>query len=118
VFFRIIEEMEHVFIVIDALDECPRNRHREQLLAVISDIKSRSLDSLHVLVTSRREPDIEKALLPLLSIPPIPLQGSQVDLDINLHILSSLSTDPQLKKWSKQVKAKVENTLTNKANGM
>jgi hypothetical protein len=116
--FCVIEALGHVFIVIDALDECPQNGDREQLLAVISDMKSRSLDNLHVLVTSRCEPDIEEALLPLLTVSAIPLQGSQVDLDIKLHISSQLSADPKLKKWSKEVKAKIENSLTDKANGM
>ncbi|CZR54758.1 uncharacterized protein PAC_04642 [Phialocephala subalpina] len=113
-----IQALGHVFIVLDALDECPQNGDREQLLGVISDMKSRSLDNLHVLVTSRREPDIEEAMLSLLTVPAIPLQGPQVDLDIKLHISSQLSADPKLKKWPKEVKAKIENTLTDKANGM
>jgi ankyrin repeat domain-containing protein 50 len=116
--FCTIEASGHVFIVVDALDECPSNGDREKLLAVISDMKSRSLDNLHVLVTSRRVPDIEEALLSLLTVPPIPLQGSQVDLDIKLHISSQLSADPKLKMWPKEVKVKIENTLTDKANGM
>ena len=116
--FCIIEALGHVFIVVDALDECPQNGDREQLLAMISDMTSRSLDNLHVLVTSRREPDIEEALLSLLTVPAISLQGPQVDLDIKLHISSQLSADPRLKKWSKETKAKIENALTVKADGM
>lgn len=116
--FKVMEELDNVFTIIDALDECPKNGEREQLLLAISDIKSKSLANLHVLVTSRREPDIEEALLPLLTIPAIPLQGSQVDLDIKLHISWQLATDPKLKKWSNEVKAEIENTLINGANGM
>jgi ankyrin repeat domain-containing protein 50 len=116
--FYTIEALGHVFIVVDALDECPQNGGRKQLLAVISDMKSRSLDNLHVLVTSRREPDIEEALLSLLTVPAISLQGPQVDLDIKLYISSQISGDPKLKKWPKEVKTKIENTLTGKANGM
>lgn len=117
-FWKVVEELDHVFVVIDALDECPKNEGREQLLVVITDIHSRSLDNLHVMVTSRREPDIEEALLPLLKTPAISLQGSQVDLDIRLHISSQLSTDPKLKKWPDETKAEIESALTSGANGM
>jgi trehalose-6-phosphatase len=116
--WKVVEEFDHVFIVIDALDECPKNERREQLLAVITDIHSRSLDNIHVLVTSRREPDIEETLLPLLRTPAISLQGSHVDLDIKLHISSQLSTDLKLKKWPDEIKAEIESALISGANGM
>ena len=115
---HVIEDFDNVFIVIDALDECPKDGERDQLLAAISDIKAISASNLHILVTSRREPDIEDAVLPLVSVPVIPLQGSYVNMDIQMHIAHQLATDPKLKKWSIEIKEEIESTLTKGANGM
>lgn len=118
ILFEVIECLDHVFIVIDALDECPKDGERDLLLNILSNLKSRTLDNLHVLVTSRREPDIEECIVPLLTAQPISLQGSEVDWDIQSHISSVLATDPKLKKWSDEIKQEIETALTQGANGM
>jgi hypothetical protein len=115
---EIIQSLDHVFIVIDALDECPKGGERELLLASLSTVQSRSLDNLHILVTSRREPDIEEHLVPLLTSQPIPLHGSGLAWDIQSHISSVLATDPKLKKWPDDIKLEIETTLITGANGM
>lgn len=116
--FDTMRNLSHVFIVIDAVDECPRETERDLLLNTLSHLKSKMLENLHVLVTSRRETDIEDILLPLLTVPAIALQRSEVDLDIKLHITNQLATDPKLKKWSREVQAEIEQTLMAGANGM
>lgn len=112
------DDFDDVFIVIDALDECPKDGERGELLDSISDIKSRLIDNFHMLVTSRREPDIEAVLLTLATTPAISLQGSHVDMDIQAHISHQLATDPKLKKWSPEIKHEIELALTTGANGM
>jgi len=114
----VIQSLDNVFIVIDALDECPKGDERDSLLTVLATVESQSMDDLHILVTSRREPDIEESLEPLLTSPSISLQGSEVDWDIQSHILSVLATDSKLKKWSADIKQEIEMTLTKGANGM
>jgi hypothetical protein len=113
-----IQSLGHVFIVIDALDECPKGEERDSLLAVLSNIKSRTMYNLHTLVTSRRELDVEENLAPLITSQPISLQGVEVDGDIQAHISSVLATDPKLKKWPEDIKQEIEVTLTKGANGM
>jgi hypothetical protein len=115
---EVIQSLDHVFVVIDALDECPKGQERDSLLTVLSNLKSSSLYNLHILVTSRHEPDIEENLAPMLTSQPISLQGSGVDWDIRSHISSVLATDPKLKKWSDDVKQEIEAVLTMGANGM
>lgn len=110
--------LEDVFMVIDALDECPKNSEREVLLELIGEIKSWSPSNLHLLATSRQEPDIKEALEPLLTSLEIPIEGSGVGHDIKLHITHQLATDPKLKRWSSDVKSEIENTLVTRANGM
>lgn len=114
----IVKDLDDVFIVIDALDECPKDGERAELLELIAEIESWSLPNFHLLVTSRQEPDIENALTPLLTSLAIPIQGSGVDSDIKLHIVSELATDSKLRKWSGDVKVEIENTLMAGANGM
>ena len=116
--FKVAESLDDVFIILDALDECPKNGEREQLLVALSEIMSQSCGNLHVLVTSRREPDIEQSLLPLLTHPAISVHGSGLDLDIKMYISWQLATDSRLKKWSAEIKSEIENSLTAGANGM
>ena len=114
----IVNGFEDVFIVIDALDECPKSGEREELLELIREIKSWLPSNLHLLATSRQEPDIKEALMPLLTSPEIPIQGPGVESDIKLHITHQLATDSKLKKWSGVLKVEIENTLVTGANGM
>jgi hypothetical protein len=47
-----------VYIVVDAIDECPqRNRRRRQLLSTLQNLNS-DTDALHLFVTSRFTPDV------------------------------------------------------------
>ncbi|KAH0533900.1 hypothetical protein FGG08_007482, partial [Glutinoglossum americanum] len=119
--FAETKELDDIFIVTDALDECPKNKEkefREELLELITEVKDWSTSNIHLLVTSRLEPDIEEALTPLLTARAISIQGSQVESDIKLHISSQLKTDPKLKQWPSEVKTEIEEALTAGANGM
>ena len=114
----LVRDLEDVFIVIDALDECPKGYERGELLQLIRDIKSWSLPNLHLLSTSRQEPDIEDELTPLLTSAAIPIQGSEVESDIKLYIASELATDSKLRKWPSNIRVEIANTLAAGANGM
>jgi ankyrin repeat domain-containing protein 50 len=114
----VVKDLEDVFIVIDALDECAKIGERGELLTLIKDIHAWSLSKVHLLLTSRPEPDIKAVLMPLVGSQAIPIQGSEVDSDINLHIRSQLLTDPKLKKWPNEVRKEIENALTARASGM
>ena len=113
-----LKSLNDVFVVIDALDECPKDGERGDFLKLIREIKSWSLLNLHLLVTSRQELDIEEALTHLLTDKATPIQDSEVESDIKLYIASELATDPKLRKWSSDVKEEIENTLAAGANGM
>jgi len=108
---------DDVFIVLDALDECPKDGDRAPLLLTISEIIA-GVHNLHLFATSRRLVDIEEALTPLLSFSAIPLQGTVLALDIKMYISCQLATDSSLKKWSSDIKSEIENSLTLGANGM
>lgn len=61
---QLVKKFHHVYIVLDALDESPRHKHREDLLQALADIRGWSEPGLHLLVTSRDEQDIREQLDP------------------------------------------------------
>jgi hypothetical protein len=112
---QMVCELDETFIILDGLDEC---RDRQQLLATIEEIVGWKCKGLHILVTSRREKDIEEWLKPLINNEnKIPLQGAQVNNDIRSYIHKRLQTDWWLKKWQMQ-SMDIETMLMGKVDGM
>lgn len=109
-----MSQMKSTYIVLDALDECDDRGH---LLNFIQELNDCHILGLHMLVTSRREKDIEEVLKPI-SVPEINIQSSIVDQDINLYVQNWLATEPGLKKWSNGTRTEISDTLIAKANGM
>ena len=58
-----------LYLVFDALDECPKGEKRHELLDLITEIRSWPSSKCHLLVTSREEVDIKQVLTPLLTAP-------------------------------------------------
>ncbi|PNP49005.1 hypothetical protein THARTR1_10256 [Trichoderma harzianum] len=112
-----------IYIIIDALDECPMlNNERKGLLHALRHILKAAPDSLHVLCTSRKEMDIEKAITPLL----IESWGAEIDLstqrkalddDIGKYI-DSILEDDEYDTWGNDFKEELRNALMEKADGM
>lgn len=109
---------DHVFIVGDALDECPdSDGKREELLRLINDIHSQSLENMHLLVTSGEKADIEDTLRPLSTISPICIQDAGVKADIALYVGRQL-TSTHFKHWPERIKIDVESSLVKGPHGM
>ena len=120
--FDVLQDMIHQFpqayIVLDALDECI---DRAELMSTLEGIAGWRLDKLHLLVTSRRERDIESSLECLVEDRNIIcLQSKLVDEDIRRYVHQRLSTDKELKKWQKDpdIVCEIETALMNGAQGM
>ena len=106
------------FIVVDALDEC---NERPELLADIEEMNGWEDANLRILVTSRREKEIEDSILRLTEdANRICIQSAFVNADIRAYVHGQLRTNRRLQKWQKQpnVQSEIENTLMEKANGM
>jgi uncharacterized protein YdaU (DUF1376 family) len=56
---EMFQEFTHVYIVLDALDECTQ---RLELMDVLTTVARWQLHNLHLLMTSRKERDIENSL--------------------------------------------------------
>jgi len=103
------------FIVLDALDECS---DRAELLSILESISGWKNARLHVLVTSRKERDIEETLENIVcKADMVPLEATVVDNDIRTYVRYRLSTDKGLKKWKKE-SAEIESALMDGAKGM
>jgi len=111
-----------VYLVIDALDECPSTSSlsspREQLLSFLEDLVEAQLPNLHICVTSRPEVDI-KAILEPLAFRSVSLHDeSGQKKDIIKYIESIVGTNQNMQNWNLEHKQLVIDVLTKKADGM
>ncbi|KAI1868470.1 uncharacterized protein JN550_006386 [Neoarthrinium moseri] len=113
---RLTQTFREVHIIVDALDESPRGKHREAVLEVIRDIRAWSEPRLHLLITSRNEVDIRKEpeVTPAESIA---LRNDDVDNDIAVFISHHLRNSRHLKQWE-AFYDQIEEALVKKAKGV
>ncbi|KAK4443152.1 acyl transferase/acyl hydrolase/lysophospholipase [Podospora aff. communis PSN243] len=122
---RLLNELRQTFIVVDALDEFPEwpdvlNNDRASIVEFLRGLCQHSHGDVHVLVSSRRLPDIESAIK-LVDLPKsVVLMGNeQVDADIKAFLMDSLRKKPfKTDPWSNSLRKKVAKTLTAKAEGV
>ncbi|KAF8463211.1 hypothetical protein JB92DRAFT_2116649 [Gautieria morchelliformis] len=105
---------KNVYIIFDALDECP---DRHQFLELIKEIHGWKFDALHLLATSRDEPDIEKTLRNLVSHQ-VSMDEGLVDSDIRVYVSRKLKDDNKLSKYSGEKKETIKTALIEGAHGM
>jgi hypothetical protein len=120
---RMIEQVEEVWVVLDALDECNTRKGfaTEGLLTWIRDLVSSEQRNIHLLLTSRPEQDILSGLADLAyNGKVVTLQSELVSDDIQAYIHSRVREGDGLKRWQKcaVVQDEIEATLMQKANGM
>jgi hypothetical protein len=118
-----IQDFKNVYLVVDALDECPlSNDERDKLLKGLGRIHGSSLTNLHVMCTSRPELDIKAKLEPLFLRPvatvvDLQKQRKEVDRDIRTYIDQKIES-LDFRSWPPELKEQVKAALTEKANGM
>ena len=111
-----------VYIIIDALDECPNTfgmpTPRETVLKFIKELVDLRLTNLRICITSRPEVDI------MYSFDPLPFnqlslhtESGQLQ-DIIGYIKFVVDTDPKMKKWRAADRELVIEVLTSKFDGM
>ncbi|KAI4934090.1 hypothetical protein J4E86_011472 [Alternaria arbusti] len=113
-----MRQFSHVYVVIDALDESAK---RVELMELLETLAGWQLDMSHLLMTSRKERDIEMSLNTfVLKDNMICLQRGVVDADILRFVQQKLSDDKRLAKWNKnaEVRQEVETALMRGAQGM
>ena len=117
-----VPEQATVYIVIDALDECPITTGlptpRGKVLKVVEELVNLQIPNLRICVTSRPEADIIPILEPLaFRSVSLHFESGQVQ-DIAEYIRSVILTGAEMQRWKDTDKQLVIDELTKKANGM
>jgi len=111
-----------LYIVIDALDECPISSglqtQRKEVLEILKDLIDLRLPQLHFCVTSRPEIDIRRAFDPLNPYNvSLHNQDGQIK-DLAEYVKSVVGSDVVMRNWPAKVKELVIDTLAKKGGGM
>ena len=111
-----------VYIIVDALDECPNTfafpSPRAKVLNLLKDFIKSQIPNLRICVTSRPETDIKDALNDLIFRSVSLHELSEQKKDIEEYIESAISTHPKNRRWKAEHKKLVIEVLTKKADGM
>ncbi len=112
----LIRKFRQVYILLDALDESPRYEQRDHILNTIRTMRKWLLPGMHLLVTSRDDPDIGESL-DAASDEEVILKNDKIDRDISDFISGQLKTDRRLRKLDKY-HGQIQQALTEGAQGV
>ncbi|KAF8500673.1 hypothetical protein JB92DRAFT_2742061 [Gautieria morchelliformis] len=110
----IIGSFDGVYIIFDALDECP---DRHDFLELLEEFHGWDSDKIHLLATSRSELDILKTMDRLGSYD-VPMDENLVADDICVYVSKRIDRDSRFKIYSTHEKNMIETALINGAHGM
>ncbi|KZP03610.1 hypothetical protein FIBSPDRAFT_844789, partial [Athelia psychrophila] len=108
-----MDNFDDVYIVIDSLDECSE---RKDLLAWIMSMTSRASGKLHMMATSRSEPDIGKSLRAVVGLQDVSVIGSAIKADISTFLDTRLAA---IEDWNEPgLKELIKDSLLDGSDGM
>ena len=111
-----------IYIIVDALDECPNlpgmPSARKEVLELIEEIVGLKLPNLHLCVASRPDMDIQIVLESLTSFNISLPDESGHKKDMIAYIKSVARSHWSMRRWKKEDKELVINTLSDKADGV
>jgi len=113
-----------IYIIIDAIDECsntsriPSDRYR--VLQLVKELIDLHLPNLHICATSRPEVDIREVLEPLTSrrVSLHDQSGQKKDIEDYVRSVVYSDSEPVMRRWRKEDKELVIETLSEQADGM
>ena len=112
---QVSRNWQHVYVIVDALDECDIEL-QEELLLTLRRLVSSGVD-FRIIATSRPEHQIKEAMDENADWS-VCIQSDKVKSDIAAYVQSTLQRDPKMQKWPQSDKIAVEETLLTKAQGM
>ena len=113
-----------IYLIIDALDESPTTSgipsSRERVLQLLSELVDLRHQQLRICVTSRPEIDIRDVLEPLASrrVSLHDQTGQKEDIADYVRSVVYSNLEPIIRRWKKEDKDLVIETLSERANGM
>jgi ankyrin repeat domain-containing protein 50 len=115
--FELLKEDQQTFIIIDALDECPKDE-RDRFYQLITQQIGEQPGCYNFLFTSRKESDIEEAMTEIVQLHNVPIQSGDVNADVGLHVREFIVGNKRLKKWPEELRTEIEAAMTTGAQGM
>jgi hypothetical protein len=111
-----------IYLVIDALDECPDNygipSPRGKVLELVECLVELHLPNLRLFATSRPESDIRAVLDPLTCTSLCLHDQEGQKKDIVEYINHVIDSDVKIKRWREEDRSEVIRILSDKAGGM
>lgn len=112
-----VKSYDDVYIHLDALDECPGgNGVRHDVLGGMKRLLDQA-PNVRMLTTSRDVPDV-RSLMENSGADLIPVIARAVDIDIQKYISTQMSRDRKLSQLDSPTRTLIEETLSQRADGM
>jgi hypothetical protein len=119
-----LPDQRPIYLIIDALDECsntsgiPSDRNR--VLQLVRELIDLHLPDLHICITSRPEVDIREVVEPLTSrrVSLHDQSGQKKDIEDYIKSVVYSNSEPIMRRWRKEDKKLVVETLSEHADGM
>jgi hypothetical protein len=122
---EVIEDFEDIFLVVDAVDECPKfDGERARFFETLQEMLSWKSTQLHVFMTSRPEVDIQLEMEAisrsgnLESFETIRAQGDECHQDIEKYLDRRLQNKSTPRWWNSDLKKRIRTELSTRADGM
>ena len=119
-----VQDRRPIYLIMDALDECPDTSEvpspRNQILQLLEELDDLQIPNLRICVTSRPEVGIQDVLEPLTSRRVSLHARSGQKKDIEDYVRSFVYSDSEriMRRWRKEDKELVIDTLSKRADGM
>ena len=120
-----VRDHHPIYLMMDALDECPDTSEvpspRNRILHLLKELVDLRLPNIRICVTSRPEFDIRDFLEPLNSRSQVSLHdqsGQKQDIANYVRSIVYSDLEPYMRRWKKEDKEFVIETLSERADGM
>lgn len=109
------------YLILDAVDECPRGYeqgNRQAVCELLREVSSWAYKNLHLFMTSRKEAEIKEIIDEIPKLSTFLIENGNVNSDTRQYVKTRLENDTKLRKWSPEIKNEIAMTLGDRANGM
>src|SRR6267154_3302011 len=119
-----LPDQRPIYLIFDALDECSNMSGiptpRKRVLQLVKELVDLHIPNLHICVTSRTEVDIRDVLEPLTSrrVSLHDQSGQKKDLKDYVRSVVYSNSEAIMRRWRKEDKELVIETLSERADGM